>query len=224
MMWAPVRSRALRCQPSMRLATTSRWTVKCGIVVQLDSVRSAIVRHALLTAEIARSVASGRGRLGRATVAPSATRTSLAWTGRPRSRREGGEIDARLARHPPRERRCRSAGEAACSAACVRASPGARIRAITLAHRSVVARVRADGDERAVRGRLELDRDLVGLDLDQRLALAHRRRPRGEPAHHAARVLGDAERRHDHVGRPRQRGRRRVVALRHRRCAVGARR
>ena len=127
-MWAPVHSRALRCQPSMRLATTSRWTVKCGTVVQLVRVRSAIVRHALLTTEILGSAtAAGSAVAG----APSRTRRSLAWTGRPRS-------DASAARSTPASRAIRRAsGDAGgrggrALGVCVRTSPGARIRAITL--------------------------------------------------------------------------------------------
>ena len=77
--------------------------------------------------------------------------------------------------------------------------PGGQDERDHAADRRVVARVGADGGECAVGRRLELDRDLVGLDLDQRLALAHRLALGGEPANHAAGVLGDAERRHDHV-------------------------
>ena len=50
-----------------------------------------------------------------------------------------------------------------------------------LAHRHHVARLRGDLAQHAGGRRLDLDRDLVGLDLDDRLALAHRVAGRLEP-------------------------------------------
>ena len=55
--------------------------------------------------------------------------------------------------------------------------------------------------ERAVGGRLHLDRDLVGLDLHERLALGHRLAFRLQPAEDLPRLLRHSQRRHDHVGR-----------------------
>ena len=54
--------------------------------------------------------------------------------------------------------------------------------------------------ERAVGGRLHLDRDLVGLDLHERLALGHRLAVHLQPAEDLARLLRHPQGRHDHVG------------------------
>ena len=174
-MRTPVRPRATRCQSSSRLASISRWTAKCGVLVQLASVRSAIARQAPLTA--ATPAGGGEVATAAATAVPDA-RTSAASTGRPvrfasalRStpasraiRRASGDAGTRAGALSTASR-----GGSASAGAC---SPAARIKPITVptgtsspACAVTTASVPSAGD-------FQLHRDLVGLDLDQRLALA----------------------------------------------------
>src|SRR5258705_392230 len=66
-----------------------------------------------------------------------------------------------------------------------------------------VAFLGADRAQDAGGGGLELDRDLVGLDLGDGLALAHRVARGLDPAQELAGLLGQLERGHDDVGRHR---------------------
>src|SRR5258708_6884496 len=66
-----------------------------------------------------------------------------------------------------------------------------------------VAFLGGDRAQDAGGGGLELDRDLVGLDLGDGLALAHRVARGLDPAQELAGLLGQLERGHDDVGRHR---------------------
>ncbi len=66
---------------------------------------------------------------------------------------------------------------------------------------NLLALGRADARERAGRRRLDLDRHLVGLDLDQRLALRDLSPSALSQRIELAGLLGHAEHRHDHLGR-----------------------
>ena len=69
---APVRSRARSFQVSRRLALICRWSAKCGVVVQLATVRSAIARQVWLTGAVV-AAAGGRRAAGAAGAAPAST-------------------------------------------------------------------------------------------------------------------------------------------------------
>ena len=133
----------------------------------------------------------GRRRAPRRAAGPSARRAAA---GRARAS-GGGDGDAGAATEEPqlrpRPRGRRRLGEALA---------GGEEHGDRLADRHVVAVGRPDPGERPVGRRFDLDGHLVGLDLEQRLALRDRVAFRLEPAQHLARLLRHPERRHDHVG------------------------
>ena len=179
-------------------------------------MRSAIVRHARLIGASVPAAALTDGRAGDAcAVGLRRSRDVARLHGTAEVRGERREIDAGLACHPPRERRCGRAGllDIDCRGAARRnlgRGSGRRIRQTRRRSgrrlpdrenqrdhgpdRDVVAARSGDPGERAVGGRLDLDGDLVGLDLDQRFALADVSPRRLSQRITRAGVLGHTER------------------------------
>ena len=151
-------------------ASTSRESTKCGTSCQARVVRSAMTRQTEPTASCG--------------AAAAARRLDVRGDDRAVRARAGQRVEVDPARRgePPGLRRAPSARRGARRSGASRGagtvpardstlSPAASTTAITVPDRDLGALRRGDAGERAVGGRLDLDRHLVGLDLEQRLAL-----------------------------------------------------
>ena len=183
-------------------ADLERVAVRCRLCERLD----VLGRHGAVRAGARERLEVDASRLGEASCLREA------------SRRRGGP----RREQPPRPRHERRRGDNRCRSRSGQRRdlddlPGREHDRDDRADGHLGALRDADGGERSAGGRLDLDRHLVGLDLEQRLALCHRLAVLLEPAQDLAGLLGHAERRHDHVSRhailrrrPRRRRRRRA--------------